>query len=95
MDRYCFIGLDIGRFSFFASIVNESGQEIQSLSFSQTHCGYEQLIAQVNQLSSQGLTPIVSADGHLGNIAQLDEYLITEGIVFKPLHPTADRSTIC
>ena len=47
------------------------------------------MIAKANQLSTEGLIPIVSAEGHDGNIAPLDEYLITEGIVFKPLHPTA------
>ena len=89
MTKSCFIGLDVGRYEIFACVLSENREEITSFSFSQTHVGYNQLIDQVMHLQSQGLFPIVSAEGHDGNISPLDEYLITSQIPFKPLHPTA------
>ena len=89
MTKSCFIGLDVGRYEIFACVLSENLKEITSFSFSQTHVGYNQLIDQVMHLQSQGLFPIVSAEGHDGNISPLDEYLITSQIPFKPLHPTA------
>jgi transposase len=89
MTKYCFIGLDIGRYEIFASIVSENREEIEAFQFPQTHEGYQRFIEIVHHLELKGLTPVVSAEGHDGNLSPLDEYLIIEGIVFKPLHPTA------
>lgn len=89
MTKCCFIGLDIGRYEIFASIVSDNREEIEAFQFPQTHKGYEQFIEKVHQLQAKGLTVVVSAEGHDGNLSPLDEYLIVEGIVFKPLHPTA------
>ena len=89
MSRYCFIGLDTGRCTIYACAVDENGEKILSKSLGQTHCGYEQLLTSILKLQADGLTPIVSAEGHDGNIGPLDEYLLSEGIGFKPLHPTA------
>lgn len=86
---HCFIGLDIGRYTIVACVVDETGQPLDTFEFPQTHQGYEQAIGKIKQLSQSGLTPVVSAEGHDGNIAPLDEYLMTEGYIFKPLHPVA------
>lgn len=89
MDRHLFIGLDIGRYTIFASIVNDQGEEIDHFSIEQSHAGYAQLIVKINQLEAEGFSPVVASEGHDGNIAPLDGYLLDEGIVFKPLHPIA------
>ncbi len=89
MMTYCFIGLDIGRYEIDAFVLSTNREKISTFQFSQTHQGYNQLIEKIRHLEATGLTPIISAEGHDGNLAPLDEYLLSEGIIFKPLHPTA------
>ena len=64
-------------------------RRLDSFTIPQTHQGYQQLIDKLLQLKSDGLIPIVSSEGHDGNLAPLDEYLLDEAILFKPLHPIA------
>ena len=89
MNAFCFVGLDIGRYNIAVCIIDEAENELDSFSITQTHQGYQQLIDKLLQLKSDGLIPIVSSEGHDGNLAPLDEYLLDEAILFKPLHPTA------
>ena len=88
MNAFCFVGLDIGRYNIAVCIIDEAENELDSFSITQTHQGYQQLIDKLLQLKSDGLIPIVPSEGHDGNLAPLDEYLLDEAILFKPLHPT-------
>ena len=83
MMTYCFIGLDIGRYEIDAFVLSANRKKISTFQFSQTHCGYKQLIEKIHHLEKEGLTPIISAEGHDGNLAPLDEYLLNEGVIFK------------
>ena len=89
MNAFCFVGLDIGRYNIAVCIIDEAENKLDSFTITQTHQGYQQLIDKLLQLKSDGLIPIVSSEGHDGNLAPLDEYLLDEAILFKPLHPTA------
>ena len=89
MNAFCFVGLDIGHYNIAICIIDEAENKLDSFTIPQTHQGYQQLIDKLLQLKSDGLIPIVSSEGHDGNLAPLDEYLLDEAILFKPLHPIA------
>ena len=89
MNAFCFVGLDIGHYNIAVCIIDEAENKLDSFTITQTHQGYQQLIDKLLQLKADGLIPIVSSEGHDGNLAPLDEYLLDEAILFKPLHPTA------
>ena len=89
MTKYCFVGIDIGRYQNHAFFMDNERNKIKEFPFMQTHVGYEKLISEISSIEKQGFTPIVAAEGHSGNMAPLDEYLLAEGIIVKPVHPTS------
>ena len=89
MNAFCFVGLDIGHYNIAVYIIDEAENKLANFTIKQTHQHYQQLIDKLLQLKADGLIPIVSSEGHDGNLAPLDEYLLDEEILFKPLHPTA------
>ena len=84
MNAFCFVGLDIGHCNIAVCIIDEAENKLDNFTITQTHQGYQQLIDKLLQFKADGLIPIVSSEGHDGNLAPLDE-----AILFKPLHPTA------
>ena len=89
MNAFCFVGLDIGHYNIAVYIIDEAENKLANFTIKQTHQDYQQLIDKLLQLKADGLIPIVASEGHDGNLGPLDEYLLNEAILFKPLHPTA------
>ena len=89
MNAFCFVGLDIGHHNIAVCIIDDAENKLDSFTITQTHHGYQLLIDKLLRLKADELTPIVSSEGHDGNLAPLDEYLLNEEILFKPAHPIA------
>lgn len=84
-----FIGLDVGRYTIDVFVLSQEREKVAAFTISQTHQGYEQLIDFINQRRTEADLPLVAAEGHDGNLAPLDGYLLAEGITVLSVHPTA------
>ena len=55
----CFVGLDVGRETMEALWIDEKGEKINSMGFSNNHEGYEEFIEKLSALNQKGFSPVV------------------------------------
>ncbi|MFB6216416.1 MAG: IS110 family transposase [Candidatus Aenigmatarchaeota archaeon] len=86
-----YVGLDVGKESLEAVWINEEGERIDDLSFSNDNAGYEEFLRKLQQLREEGNKVVVGAEGHAGKLTPLDQYLTEEGFKFLSIHPLKVR----
>lgn len=87
-----FVGLDVGQEEMEAVWLSKNGDGSKgSISISNNHEGYEELLSKLKEFSKQGQAPAVGVESHDGYLSPLNEYLGDEGITLVSINPIRVR----
>jgi len=87
-----FVGLDVGQEEMEAVWLSKNGDGSKgSISISNNHEGYQELLSKLKEFSKQGQAPAVGVESHDGYLSPLNEYLGDEGITLVSINPIRVR----
>lgn len=90
-DKSFSVGLDVGRYSISVCIMRSDGEPVKEFNIKNLHTGYNRLMAELDRLRKAGKDVCVAMEGHGGDAAPLDSYLLSKDYPLSSIHPVQLR----